>query len=381
MVHIIYRKYQKGDDSQLSDLFNRAFQMNGGGFMRTPKGTNWRYAQSPDFEPEMIQIAEDVDEDKIVGAVYANLIEKVRLNNKDYLMGDINDVSCLPEYTKSGIAKRLMKMAIDYMKSKNCDLSILNADFKGFPRKRIYWKLGYKDFDRSVMFFAFSKSRNLIKHIPAFIVLTPILICYSYIPRLLIKFLIRLKKSFQDFKYKILHNRGHYKYMEAANKILSKYYNGYLLYSKRKVDWARINVPSKRYNPTYILIYKKKEVVGGACITAQNIYASKYGIKARLGIIHEIFLQKDLFQSKKQLNLGYRYLINKILKAARQRNIGAVIYNCSNRDRDLNSILKRSLFLSFKAGTVMLKKFSPHIGNLKNEFPLYIPTYVSLGFP
>ena len=70
MLRIKYRHYEKGDEAQLADLFNRAFQMNGGGFVRTPKTVHWRYVQSPNFEPEQAQIALDADKHKIVGAVY-----------------------------------------------------------------------------------------------------------------------------------------------------------------------------------------------------------------------------------------------------------------------------------------------------------------------
>ena len=50
MVNIIYRHYKKGDDGQLADLFNRAFQMNGVGIVRTSEEWNWRYVKSPNFE-------------------------------------------------------------------------------------------------------------------------------------------------------------------------------------------------------------------------------------------------------------------------------------------------------------------------------------------
>jgi hypothetical protein len=42
MVNIIYRHYKKGDDRQIADLFNRAFQMNGVGIVRTSEEWNWR---------------------------------------------------------------------------------------------------------------------------------------------------------------------------------------------------------------------------------------------------------------------------------------------------------------------------------------------------
>ena len=67
MGNIIYRHYKSGDDQQLANLFNITFQQGGGGVVRTPKTWAWRYVQSPGFEPEMCQIAEDVDKNLIIG--------------------------------------------------------------------------------------------------------------------------------------------------------------------------------------------------------------------------------------------------------------------------------------------------------------------------
>ncbi len=113
MVNITYRHYEPGDEFGLADLYNSAFQQGGAGAVRTPKSWIWRYSQSPGFKAEMCQIAEDRDCNKIVGAVYANLIEKIPLGGKSYLIGDINDVSCHPDYTRKGIASNLMKKAIE----------------------------------------------------------------------------------------------------------------------------------------------------------------------------------------------------------------------------------------------------------------------------
>jgi predicted N-acetyltransferase YhbS len=138
MVNIIYRYYQEGDEEQLADLFNRAFQMNKIDIIRTKKSLLWRYLEAPYFEPEMIQIAEDKENKKIIGAVYAHPIEEINLNKKKYLVGDINDVSCHPDYVKLGIAKNLMKKALDYLKSKNCHISMLATKYNSFERERIY---------------------------------------------------------------------------------------------------------------------------------------------------------------------------------------------------------------------------------------------------
>jgi len=381
MANIVYRHYQRTDDFQLSDLFNRAFQMNGGGFVRTPKGLNWRYIQSPGFEPEMIQIAEDRDSHKIVGAVYVNLIETVRFNKDIYIVGDINDVSCLPEYTKRGIATNLMHRAIDYMKRKNCDLSILSADFKGFARRAIYQRLGYKDFDRCIVVFGFVKPIVLIKNLPIFTALFPVFLLYYYLPRFFIKIRFKKKSFLKQFNYKIFHDSNHQFYRKTANNFLSKYYNGFPLYSKEKMQWARVQTPAKRHSPTYILIYQDKKPIGGACITQKNMYAFKYGIKIRIGIIHEIFIEKKAFNTNKEFNLGYLYLIDKIIEAARQRNIGAVIYIGIIGDYDLTRNFRKFCFLSFKSIAIMFKKLKKKVGPLKDKRPLFVPTYVSLGFP
>ncbi|MFX1316919.1 MAG: GNAT family N-acetyltransferase, partial [Promethearchaeota archaeon] len=124
MKNIIYRHYKSGDEAQLADLFNISFQQNGGGLVRTPKNWEWRYLQSPGFEPEMCQIAEDVEKHRIIGAVYVNLVEKITIGNNKFLVGEINDVSCHPDYVKKGIATKLMKMAIVYMEKKGCDVSM-----------------------------------------------------------------------------------------------------------------------------------------------------------------------------------------------------------------------------------------------------------------
>jgi len=381
MVQIIYRHYQKTDDFQLTNLFNRAFQMNGGGFVRTSKGLNWRYIQSPNFEPEMIQIAEDVHNEIIVGAVYVNLIEKVRFNKRLYLVADINDVASLPEYTQMGIATNLMQKALDYMAKKDCDLSILNADLKGIAREMIYLKCGYQDFDQRLISFGISKARYLVKNFPLFIAFIPIFLCYSYIPRFLVKIQLKFKSTVRSLSYKIFHNTRHDRYRAAANKIIPKYFNGVPLYPREKMLWSRIHVPTKRYYPSYVLIYKDNEVIGGACITYKNVYAFKYGIKIRVGIIHEVFIAKKEFPTKKDLKNAYKFLIDKIMQAARERNIGGIFYNGSVDETDLIRAFRYSCFLSFKSGIIMIKRLKKSLKPLKNSHPIFIPTYISLGFP
>ena len=381
MVNIKYRHYQEGDDQQLAELFNRAFQMNGLSVVRTPKTVNWRYVKSPNFEPEMCQIAEDIDCEKIVGAVYTNLIERVPFNGNEYLVGDINDVSCHPDYTRRGIATNLMKLAINYMEKKGCDISMLTADYNGHARKRIYLKLGYFDVDREYRFIQFPNLFKLMKDILASLILFPVFFTISFIPRILNRIRIKLNPFFSDFSFEINNNRKHFEYMKAVNKIMPNYYTGFPIYNKRKFEWARIKVPASRHRPTYVLMKKKERIIGGAVITHQNIYNSKHGIKFRIGLIHDIFLDKTQFNNKRNLHLGYIYLNDKIIKAATRRKVGILIHLVTFKDYDLHRALRNMNYLKFKAESIMMKTLKENIRISKFKKPLFLPTYISMGVP
>ncbi len=381
MNNIIFRHYRKGDEKQLANLFNLAFQQNGSGFVRTPNNWYWRYVKSPGFEPEMCQIAEDLDKEKIVGVVIVNLIETVPIGKNMYLMGDINDVSTLPDYTNRGIATKLMEMSIEYMKQKKCDFSILSAGLRGFARKKIYQKLGYFDVDLGALFIQFPNIIQLIKNVYALALFFPVFFALSYIPRLLNRIKLKFYPFFKDFSYEINHNKKHLEYMKAINKINPKYYEGYPGYNKRKFLWARIKIPAAQQKPTYIFIRKNGKIIGESIFTQQNIYSFKFGIKIRIGLFHEIFLKKSMYDNSKNLILGYIYLLDKIMKAATRRSLAVLMYLSPLKDKDLNRAFKGMNFLKIKANVTMIKelKLNLKFPNLKK--PLFCPTYVSFGVP
>ena len=381
MGSIIFRHYQDGDDKQLADLYNRSFQTNGAGLIRTPKNWNWRYVQSPDFEPEMIQIAEDIEKNKIVGSVHVSLVERVIIDDQILLNGEINDVVCHPEYMRQGIAKRLLKNAIKYMTKKKCDISILTADYSGFPRKKLYLKEGYKDYDREKMFIQFPNILNLLHDFYGFAFLTPIFLIISYIPRLLYRLILKSKPFFDDVSYEIVRNKKHFKYMDALNRIIKPQYVGFHPYTRKKYMWARINVPSKRHELTYIIMKKNNEIIGGAAFNTANIYGFNYGLKFKVGIIHEIFLDKNKFADERKLHYGYTYLLDKLLKGATRRFAGGIIVFASSLDKSLHQALRAVKFLGFKGASVMLKILKKDLKIKKLTKPLYIPTHVSLSIP
>lgn len=381
MGNIIYRHYKAGDEQQLASLFNIAFQKGGGGVVRTPKSWVWRYVQSPGFEPDMCQIAEDTNKNMIIGAVYVNLIEKIRIGNREYLVGDINDVSCHPDYTRKGIATNLMKKAIKYMQEKGCDFSILSTGYNSFAQKKLYTKLQYKVMDKEIMFIHFPNILKLIRDIYAFAILFPAFFIYSYVPRFINRLKIKFHPRFKDFNFEINYNRKHFEYLKAVNKILPRFYIGFPKYNKEKFLWSRVEVPSKRFKPTYIIIKQKGIIIGGAVITHQNFYLCKYGLKIRFGLIHEFFLDKHKFKNKKDLFLAYSYLIDKILKAATQRLLGILIYKSASKDHDLHRSFRSMNFLKFETDVMMMKVLKEDIKISTFNKPLFIPSYISLGFP
>ena len=377
MVHIIFRHYREGDEKQLSDLFNHAFKRSV--VIRSPTGWHWRYVKSPGFEPEMCQIAEDIDKKKIVGTILVNLVETRTIAKKKYLIGDINDVSTHPDYTKRGIATKLMENSIKYMKEKGCDFSMLSTGLRGFARSRIYQKFGYFDIEKEYYFVQIPNVIQLIRNFFGFTFFFPILFTISYLPRLLNRLRIKFKNFLKDFSYEINHNKKHFEYMNAINRISSKNYEGYPGYDQSKFNWARINVPANHNKPTYIVIKKGGKIVGGAVITHQNIKAPKIRLKLRLGIIHEIFLDENVFNNTYNLYLGYIYLIDKIIKAATQRDLGALLYTSSLNANDLNQAFKGMSFFKIKNDVIMVKELKKNLKFPKLKKPLFIPTYLSLG--
>jgi predicted N-acetyltransferase YhbS len=380
MANIIYRNYQRGDDAQLAHLYMKAFQENRASYIRTAKIQHWRYAQSPNFEPEMVQIAEDTEKGQIIGAVYVNLVERIRINNKSLVVGDINDVSCHPDYTQQGIATNLMENAIEYMEQKGCDLSILTADYSGIARKKIYLRFGFKDAARLNAYINFPHYFRLLRDFPPLITLTPLLFYSAYLSRL--SFYTKCYKNsfFGDFSYHLIDNSHHMEFAKLMNRLLPKYYRGYSNYSNEKVEWARKRVPNPRGEPTYVLIRNQQNILGGASLTFEKFFLTPLQTTIRLGIIHELAINREFFPDRELLRKGIAYLIDKVMKAAIQRNIGVLLYEGDANDKAVEKAFRLLKFRVFKGGVLMVKQFRD-LDIQQEGKPWFVPTYVSTGFP
>ncbi len=381
MVNITYRHYNEGDEKQLAHLFVDAFQMTGISRIDTESKWHWRYPSDPDFEPEMIQIAEDSENDRLVGMVIVNRVERVLFNSNEYLVGDVNDVSTDPRYTRQGIAKKLMEMAFSYMQSRDCDYSILTADPKGFPREKIYLKMGYEDVEHGYATIGFPYFLKFIKDNPLLSPALPIFVTLNYGGRFLNRLRIKLDSSFRNFSYEIVHNNRHWEVMDVINRILSKNYTGFYPYDRKIYRWMRINVPNKDYEPTYVLIKKNGVTIGGGTLTSSLLCLKKLKFKFGFSLLHEIYLDKSYFMNKRDLHFGYLYLIDKILKATVQRKEGVFIYLSTKSDVDLRRAFTSIGLLQHPMEVIMLKAMKSGLSIPKFEKPLYCPTYLSMGLP
>jgi len=381
MGNIIYRHYQRGDEYQLTVLFMKDFQMNGKSLIRTQRSLTWRHMDSPQFEPEMVQIAEDKVEKKIVGAVYVNPVEKILIKGKEYLVGNINDVSCHPDYTKRGIATNLMKKAIEYMEQKGCELAFLITGSDSIARNRIYLKKGFHDFTNLKIYINFPNLFNLFKNVTFLLPLAPLIALISFIPRIILNFNVKFNSFFRDVNFEITHGEKHHQYKKEINSLMPKYYEFFSKYSKQKLNWARINVPYKREIPSYVFVKKRKKIICGASITHEYVYISKFNFKLKIGIIHEIFLSQEIISNKKLGSLTLTYLIDKIMKAAISRNLGILLYYGDFKDHFLSRGFSKLGFLKLKGSVFMVKILEKKNNSMKMRKPIFIPTYSSLGYP
>ncbi|TXT57971.1 MAG: hypothetical protein BAJALOKI1v1_1800008 [Promethearchaeota archaeon] len=382
MNNIEFRHYREGDNTQLRELYLRAFLRDGKSYFRTRAIEKWRYLESPNFDPEMIQIAEDINKKMIVGSVFVNLVEEININGKNYLVGDINDVACHPDYSQRGIATRLMEMAIDYMKKRNCDLSLLTAAAEGIARDKIYVLLGFKDITLLNIYLSFPHLFRLVREIPIVLLLFPLFLIYSVIPRLFLKLKLKCSLYIRNFSYEIHFNEDHETFITALNSIIPNLYNGFSLYDNEKLNWARKNVPSHREKPTYILIRRNSNIIGGACITYEHMFIPKFKICFRIGIVHDLFFNKTLFTGAQRLKLTLQYLSDKIVKAALQRRIGVLLYCGDSKDFIIHESFRGLWFPIIRGSVLMGKFFNPQLNPRKVlKKPLFIPTYLSTGFP
>ncbi len=331
---IQYRTFQAGDEDQLADLFNRAFQSNGGGFIRTPKCEHWRYVEEPGFAPTGVQVAEC--RGRIVGSV---IISHTTANffGKNYNLASVNDVATRPDFFGKGIARVLMDRAHQYMEDQNVDFATLDADPKGHPRAKLYLPLGYYDYGNFWTGVKLINIPHMLLDLKLILPILPATLLLAHARRCLLP-----RYNSGRFEAKVIQNKRYTAFRDAFNHIVPRVFEGYRTYTPEHWAWAREKVPGRRFLPSFAVVKEGRKIVAGASITAQNIYAFKYHFKFRVAVVHDCFVDNAIADTAQELDEIYDRLILSLHDAAFQRKCGVLLLQVAPQDKNLKAAIPRS---------------------------------------
>jgi len=345
---ITYRTYQPGDDEQITDLFNSAFQMNGGGVLRTPKSWHWRFADDPEFLPEGIKLAEY--RGRIVSSVIAG-VTHATFFGREYTFGTINDVATNPKFVGKGFARALLRDALQYLEDQQVDYGTLDADPSGHPRSKMYIPAGFYDYERSKTIIKVVKSRQLVRNNPLFLAAFPMTYPLAH-------FRHRFYPRFHSgrFEMEVYHNKRFPAFRDAFNRVLPQFYEGSRQYTPERWAWAREDVPSPRFRPSFAVVKEGRKIVAGITITKQNLYACKYGFKVALACIQDLFVDKEEASTPEEMEEIHDLLLRAAHKAAADRNCGLIFGQLSPTDKSLTLSCRRCGWLVIPVGGVHMFK-------------------------
>lgn len=401
---IIFRNYKPGDDQGLAEVFNYGFQQNGFGDLRTAKSFHWRYIDNPSFEPENINIAEDKNTGKIVGSIMGT-VEPYYIHGKKYLFGSINDVCTFPGYNGRGIAKNLLKMAINYFYKKNTEFSSLSADPNGFPRSRIYIPAGYVDMHKLYAIIHITNYKTIMKSIPGMAMFLPALSLYKISPYLTnfkyrnsIKRLnYRPKNKINSMKYsvEILHGTATEEYRKAFNEVGMRQYDCFRPFTKDEWVWMRKKAISKRTKPTQTVIRDAKtdQIIGGTILGTNVMQGVKMGLKVRLGAIKDVFVDEkfisESFNPNKDASLRknvleeikevYKLLFSSTITASEERENFVTLFMTGNDFINGCWGAVHSGFIMVPGGTHMVRQMRTDLPYPKLTKPFYLDSGEEYG--
>jgi ribosomal protein S18 acetylase RimI-like enzyme len=394
---IIFRNYKPGDDQGLAEVFNYGFQQNGFGDLRTAKNYHWRYVDNPTYEPEQINIAEDKETGKIVGSIMGT-IEPYYINCKKFIFGAINDVCTFPGYNGRGIAKNLMKMAINYFYKKKADYSSLSADPHGFPREKIYLPSGYKDVVKLYVLVHITNYKTILTHIPGMAMFLPGLSLFKIAPyitnfnyRKATKKLNYQDKKIpnnKDYTIEILHYTATQEFRQRFNEVGLRQFDCFRPFTPEEWIWMRKKCPSKGVMPSQIVIRDNtsNKIIGGSIIGHHNMYGSKLGIKIRMGGIKDVFVDESFISEKfnpkkessnrkivlEETKKLYKILFSAIVTASEERGHFASMMMTGSDFKNACWGAVNSGYIMFPAGTHMVRQMRSDLPYPKLKKPFYL---------
>jgi len=85
----------------------------------------------------------------LVAEVNKRLVGTTIVNNRGKV-GYISTVMVHPTYRRKGIARKLVKNALDYIQKKKMEKAVLHVVSTNVPAKSLYTKLGFKEFEKTM---------------------------------------------------------------------------------------------------------------------------------------------------------------------------------------------------------------------------------------
>nr|MDO8115858.1 GNAT family N-acetyltransferase [Candidatus Sigynarchaeota archaeon] len=140
---IEFRTLHDDEFDQMAAVFNKAFgfSVSGDKYKARFKGGTLH------IERQFIAVHQGM----IVAGIRADykpllFTDKTHGTQEIHACGEINDVSTLPGYRRLGISRRLLNMAVEYMKGQGWELATLQANPKYFA-KDLYESVGFRTLD------------------------------------------------------------------------------------------------------------------------------------------------------------------------------------------------------------------------------------------
>ena len=152
------RTFKREDIPQIVALFNMVFGEQGA-LLRTLEIFKWRYINCTDFDEDGIIVAEK--KGKIVSSAVITF-KKIKISNKEYFVGAIDDVMTHSSVRKKGLAKAILQELIKYGKSKGTDGLLLYTGVDSIAY-RFYKKLGFEDVNHYTSLVKVTNSRKILK--------------------------------------------------------------------------------------------------------------------------------------------------------------------------------------------------------------------------
>jgi GNAT superfamily N-acetyltransferase len=367
-IEIEYRTYRPGDETDLADVFNRAFQHNGGGFFRTPRAVKWRYITRPTGNPAEIQIAVDKATQRIVGSIYST-IEHYRFHGQIYRVGSINDVSTLPAYGGRGIAKKLIQQAIHFMDQQNCIYSILCADPHGHPRSKVYQPNGWEDYCQSSFLFGITNPFKIAKRVLMFPLFPALEVSHIF-------HAIQSRRIFNELQKRGISIQIHHPFRSGYSKGLLQRIRTFINKAgMRKLDgFAPISEEEWHYfreKPllrglllSYITIEMNGQLIGVGSISRKWIHMVKFGLKLPLGQLIDCFFHLPPSMDPETYSLLYEGFAYASWKATEERDCDALVISLTPKYVAVKNAFRKHGFLCLNnVGVVMLRQ-------MKKEIPL-----------